>query len=330
MKKKKTSRGLLVLVNCLNEIIDSSGKRNKLFKNAHGKILEAHKEAEKYISAEKINKLLKISKQKIFRMQVENKCSLSAFKQCFKLYPSQLSLAEQKTIHNYLSDPKFKYWPINHIWAEAQRGGLYVSLPSIYKYANNTPYERNIKEIIIPNKRIPVYANRVFEILHMDSTTFRCESGERVYVHFIMDNFSRTILGAVPSFSSKSKTVAKNLREIIAKYNLFYKPFELYCDDGPENHGYVNALLNDKKIVITKIVANYKTNRSNNMIEAWNKKFKQIILRRFKPTSFEELEKLMPYMIEYFNDLKLPVLKTLSPHEVLKGVKYEDFGIKIK
>jgi len=220
--------------------------------------------------------------------------------------------------------------PVNHIWAEAQRNGLYISVGTFYKYVRQIkgkPELIEMKEI----KRAEIRADRPFGILHMDSTTFRCLNGERVYVHFVMDNYSRKVLGAVPSYSSKSEVVADNLRKVISKYKLRNKPFELYCDDGPENHGDVTELLkNDKRIQITKIVANYKVYTSNNMIEAWNKKFKRIVLKKFIVKSFENLEEQLPKMIDYFNDLKLPVLKTLSPNEASAGVKYEDIGIKSK
>ena len=269
------------------------------------------------------------NRQKIFHLKVAGKCTRSTSKYCLKLCPTQLSLTEQLLIKNYLSDNKYDNLPVNHIWAEAQRNGLYVSKNTFYKYVRQIQGKKQAKEIK-DDKKIMIRATRAFEILHMDSTTFRCLNGERVYVHFVMDNFSRMVLGAVPSYSSKSIVVANNLVAVISKFGLHDNPFELYCDDGPENHGYVSELLKKKTIKIRKIVANYRTDTSNNMIEAWNKKFKRIILKKFKAKTFENLEEQLPEMMDYFNNLYLPVLGTLTPNEVITGVSYEDIGTKDK
>ena len=324
-----SNEGLLVLIDCLNQLIDSSGKRHQMVNTSKEKILEAYEAAKNFLPVEIINKQLKITNQKIFRLNVAGKCNLSSSKYCLKLCPTQLSLSEQLLIRNYLSDSKYGNLPMNHIWAEAQRNGLYISVHTFYKYARQIRGKIEIKEKK-EHKMTSIHAENTFEILHMDSTTFKCGNGERVYVHFVMDNRSRKVLGAVPSYSSKSKVVADNLKDVISKYDLHNKSFELYCDDGPENHGDVTDLLKDKTIKITKIVANYKNHTSNNMIEAWNKKFKQIILKKFKAESFEDLEVRLPKMMDYFNNLNLPILKTLSPNEVVTGVKYEDIGIREK
>ena len=321
--------GLLVLIDCLNELIDSSGKRKQMIDVSKDKLIESYEVAKNFLPVEVINKQLKLTNQKVFRLQVAGRCGLSSSKYCLKLCPTQLCLSEQQLIRKYLSDSKYENLPINHIWADAHRDGLYISKATFYKYVRQIRGKRIIHEKKRPVKSV-IRAERAFEILHMDSTTFRCLNGERVYVHFIMDNYSRTVLGAVPSYSSKSMVVANNLMAVISKYKLHFKPFELYSDDGPENHGYVNELLKDKTVSITRIVANYRTETSNNMIEAWNKKFKQIILRRFKAKSFENLEEQLPKMVDYFNNLRLPVLQTLSPNEVITGVTYEDTGIRDK
>lgn len=325
---KQSYEGLLILIECLNLLLDNSGRREQLIDSSKKQIMETYESAKNYLSVETIHEQLRISNQKMFRLRVSEKCLISTFQHCMKLCPTQLSLPEQLEIRKYVTDIEYENLPINHLWAEAQRNGLYISKKTFYRYVRKIrgKPEVKVKEEEVKKKRVE--AKEVFEILHMDSTTFKCLNGERVYIHFIMDNFSRNILGAVPSHSSKSHVVAENLKEVIAKYNLYIKPFTLYCDDGPENHGEVTKLLNLTGIV--KIVANYNTDQSNNMIEAWNKKFKQIVLKKFKAKSFENLESNLPIMVDYFNNLPLPVLKTLTPNEIIAGTKYEDLEVRAK
>lgn len=326
---EKACKGVLILFTCCNKLIEMSGKRNKLQREAKDVLINAYEDAKKFISIKTICKRLKVKSSKIAHWKNEGKCAMSVIEKCPSIYPSQLTFDEQLRIRNYLYDPRYENMYINHIWAQAQRDGLMVSESTFYAYANKILGERRyfVQESKIV---VPVKAKYAFQILHMDSTRIRCENGERVYVHFIMDNFSKAILGAEASYSSKSSVVAENLKQTIKRYNLQYKSFELYCDDGPENHGYVTKLLDKPYIKIEKIVANYNTEKSNNMIEAWNKKFKQIVLIKFKPKSVEHLVNILPEMLEYINHMKLPILKTLSPNEVLAGLKYEDLNLSEK
>ena len=318
------------MINCLNDMIDSTGERDTMAENTREKVVQAYARAKEFLPPKTINKRLKISNQKISRWTKEKKCKASLTQQCFLSCPAQLTLSEQVLLKEYLMDPNNNNLPRNHVWAFARRKDLYVSLPTFYKYGkviNGTPkpYEIPKKEII------RIRAQRPFKILHMDSTRITCRNGERIYVHFIMDNFSRKILGAVPSYSSKSEIVALNLKKVLANQKLYNHKFELYCDDGPENQGYVYDLLeSDKRIRITRIVASYEDGTSNNMIERWNHKFKYVILRKFYPKNFDDLQLLLPEMIRYNNNLHLPVLRTLTPNETIRGVRYEDLDFKLK
>jgi len=323
-------KGLIVMINCLNDMIDSTGERDTMTENIKDNFIKAYARAKEFLPSKTINKRLKISNQKISRWTKEKKCPLSMTKHCFNTCPTQLTLAEQTQLKNYLLDPIYSHLPINHKWALARRRDFCVSLPTFYSYSkdccgNSIPYKLEKKQ------PIRIRAQRPFEILHMDSTLVTCKNWERIYVHFIMDNFSRKILGAVPSYSSKSENVAENLTQVLENHHLYNHEFELYCDDGPENKGYIHKLLeSDKRIKITKIVARYDEKTNNNMIESWNHKFKYVILRKFGAKDFDNLKLLLPEMIHYNNNLNLPVLRTLTPNEVARGLKYEDLGFNLR
>jgi putative transposase len=252
---KSMCRGLLVLNKCLNEMIDSTGNRESIALDSKEKIIEAYKSAQEYLPSKSINKRLGLTGQKLSRWSKEKKCTLSVTKRCFVSNPIQLSLSEQIRLRDYLINPDNSHLPRNHIWAHAKREGLYVSAPTFYKYGRamcGKPKKVEFEK----RESISIRANKSFEILHMDSTRIRCKNGERVYVHFIMDNYSRTILGGVPEHSSKSIVVANNLEAVLIKYKLYNTPLELYCDDGPENKGYLEELIqNDERIKIRKIIA---------------------------------------------------------------------------
>ena len=67
-------RGLLVLNNCLNEMIDSTGKRESISQNSKSKIIEAYKSVQGLLPIQSINEQLGLSGQKLSRWSKEKKC----------------------------------------------------------------------------------------------------------------------------------------------------------------------------------------------------------------------------------------------------------------
>lgn len=323
---KSQRDGLLIVIQCLHEIIDVSGIREKLTKGAKEKIVELYPEAVKLLPREVINEQLHVSNQRMLRWTKEKKCKHSVTKHCFNSCPTQLSLTEQNLIKTYLLAPENRDLPRNHIWAKMKRNSIPVSQETFYRYSNmffGKPKKPEYETL----PSVHLFATEAFKILHMDSTIIRCRDGHRAYIHFIMDNYSRKILGAVVDESSKSIRVAENLKQVIQDYNLYDKEIELYCDDGPENQKSVNELIeSNSRIKIVKVIANYKNQKSNNMIESWNKKFKYHILKKYTITDYEHLERILPKLIDYANNLYLPTLKTLSPNEAISGLTYEDLN----
>ena len=95
------------------------------------------------------------------------------------------------------------------------------------------------------------------------------------------------------------KEIQKLRADIIEKYGL--KSARVYSDDGPENHGEVEAVL--KGSTFEQVFANFKLGKSNNMIEALNKKFKRFVLLNFSFETPSDLEALLPQMVDYYNNI---------------------------
>jgi len=72
-----------------------------------------------------------------WKNQILNKCTSSPLKLCRINYPNQLIQTEVDCIKKLLTDPIFRYWPINSIAYYALRNNLATaSLSSWYNYAN--------------------------------------------------------------------------------------------------------------------------------------------------------------------------------------------------
>ncbi len=275
-----------------------------------------------YFSASVCCRYLGVSAQQIARWRKPVVCNLSISKICLRSSPTQLTVNEQAEIRNVLLDDKFIHLPFSYKWSVLLRNSSVVVGKSVfYKYAHLIlgSFSKSEFHVSVPAVR----ASSCFEILHMDSTLVKTASGLRVYVHFVMDNFSKAILGAVCCENARSAVVAQNVKSVIEKYGL--KSARVYSDDGPENHGEVEAVL--KGSTFEQVFANFKLGKSNNMIEALNKKFKRFVLHNFSFETPADLEVLLPQMVDYYNNMLQPSLGHRSPLEVLNDVEEFKFDL---
>jgi transposase InsO family protein len=100
----------------------------------------------------------------------------------------------------------------------------------------------------------------------MDVSIFRPSDYSRVYLYFILDNFSRAILGWKASLQYSSEIAFENLKEVCNKYDLSNSSVQLVVDDGPENNGCVNDFLSIPGIQLKKLIAQVDIRQSNSMI----------------------------------------------------------------
>ena len=213
--------------------------------------------------------------------RISNECCqilISISKICLRSSPTQLTVHEQAAMKNILLNDKYIHLPFSYKWSVLLRKSSVVVGKSVfYKYAHHIlgSFSKHDFHVSLPAVR----ASSCFEILHMDSTLVKTTSGLRVYIHFVMDNFSKAILGAACCDNARSSVVAQNVKTVIEKYGL--RSARLYSDDGPENHGEVEKVL--KGSAYEQVFANFKLGKSNNMIEALNKKFKRFVLLNFMP-----------------------------------------------
>lgn len=263
-------------------------------------------------------RLLNISVQRFYKWKNEILCKISPLGLCRKSNPKQLTLPEQKTISSYLKNPIYENWPLRSIFYKILNDGkAFLNLSTFYKYAKILNPNRN--HIRKKKQRIGIRSNKPLELLHMDTTILRTLDNSKVYIHFIMDNFSRTILGWKASLEWNSKNTMQNLKEVCQKFNLFNKPLSLLCDDGSENTGAVNKFLSQSEVSIRKIIAQVDIIFSNSMIEAVNKKMKYEFLFPKKPFSFNDVNKILEQAVPEFNSRPSGVLYGYTPNEVLAG-----------
>ena len=271
------------------------------------------------IGFDKALKAFNLSHQQFYRWKNKVNCTIDYRFLCKKKHPMQLSVKETKIIKKYLSDDRFTYWPLSSIYYTMLRNkDAFMSLTTFYKYAYLFDYVRH--KPLCRNKKhtLGIRASKPFEILHADVTIYKPLDNTKVYIYFIVDNFSRSILGWKASLTLSAKISFENLREVYEKYNLNSKPDCIFMtDDGSENKAEVDEYI--KETMLDHFIAQKDVFYSNSMVESSFCKLKYQFLFTRNLADFNETYRYMETVIPECGNRPLSALYGLTPNEVMNG-----------
>jgi transposase InsO family protein len=142
----------------------------------------------------------------------------------------------------------------------------------------------------------------------VDTTLIRLVSGTKVYVHAVIDNFSRRILAWQANESYDTSTTSKLLVE--AAKGLEGVVPKVYMDSGVENlNAHVDALVASG--TIHRILAQVDVVFSNSMIESWWRMLKHWWLYLNNLNSIDDVRKQTAFYVDQHN--------RVIPHSAFKG-----------
>lgn len=312
------ARSWVKLSAVLVPIVRNAAGNKKLQKD----VIESVNYMRVHIGLERSLKLLGLSKTLYYQWVLEARfeCFDSFTQLCVKRHPQQLELNEINKIKKLLTDPAHDHWPIVSVAGMALRKrDLVASLYSWYKYArlwniSKKPFKKE-------HKTIGIVANHPNEYLHVDTTFYPLISGKNIAISFVMDNYSKMILGYHVSERNTFDIVRNSLRKalkVIATHPGQTHSY-LVTDGGKENHNkhidtFIAKLSGHK---ITKIRALKDILFSNSPVEAVHRTVKGRYLRRRKFESVKAISKYLEWVVMDYNTLR-PHYKhrPRTPHEV--------------
>jgi transposase InsO family protein len=168
-----------------------------------------------------------------------------------------------------VTSPVYRHVPTGTLAVLAQRlGRVWASRSMWYRLVQRFGWRRPRLRVHPAKPKIGVRTARADEIWHIDTTVIRLLDGTRTYLHAVIDNFSRRILGwrvadtfapvnslAVLVDASRPATGADRVPVVVA-------------DAGVENvNAEVDALIATG--VLRRMLAFTELKFSNSMIEAW-------------------------------------------------------------
>jgi len=151
----------------------------------------------------------------------------------------------------------------------------------------------------------------------MDVTIFKPLDNTKVYIYFIVDNFSRVILNWKASVEYSSSIAMKVLKESISKHGIRLDT-KLVTDGGPENHGEVSSFIADNQN-INQLIAQKDIIQSNSMIESVNKHIKYYYLFKRDLKDLNDTFRYLSNSVDDYNDKPHGKLYGLTPNEMLNG-----------
>lgn len=276
------------------------------------KLLEAVNFMRERLGIERTLKLFGLSKPLYYQWILEARfdCTDSFTQLCMRRHPQQLQLSEINKIKRLLTDPKTDHWPIVSVAGDALRHNkLVASLYSWYKYARLWHITKNA-----PGKRrktIGIVSEQPNEYLHVDTTFYEIIDGKKVCISFVMDNYSKMILGFHVSSRNTFDIVIKSLGnalKIIAKHPQQKNSF-LVTDGGKENHNknvnnFISKIAKTRNIKLTKIRALKDIRFSNSPVEAVHRTIKNRYLKGRKFESMKALSNYLKWAVNDYNEVR--------------------------
>jgi hypothetical protein len=313
----RAAKALYFLFHTISFLFKHADNKNKLLKLNTSLILDTIEKIQPILGTKRILKSLGISSSRVYYWIEKKNCSNSIFQLCQSRHPHQLLPVEVDIIRKYLLDERFIHWSLLSIYYQALRDkAVCIGLGTWYKYANRLGIKRKFFRIK-RNKVMGIRASRPLQILHMDVTMFKPLDNTKVYIYFIVDNFSRAILNWKTSVQYSSSIAMRVLKEAISQHGI-HCDAKLITDGGPENHGEVSGFVADNPN-INQLIAQKDILQSNAMVESVNKHIKYYYLFKKELKDLKDTHNYLSMSIPDYNNKPHGRLYGLTPSEVLNG-----------
>src|SRR6516165_9431537 len=230
---------------------------------------------------------------------------------CPHTSPHRLTPSEVRTIEDMVTAPQYRDVPTGTLAILAQRLGTVWASPSTwYRLVRQHGWRRPRLRVHPAKPKVGLRTTRADEMWHIDTTVIRLLDGTRVYLHAVIDNFSRRILAwRVAETFAPVNSVAVLLDGSRAATPSDTAPVVL-ADAGVEN---VNAQVDDLITtgVLHRVLAFTELQFSNSMIEAWWRSLKHQWLFLHALDSATTVRRLVAFYVDEHN--------RVLPHSAFRG-----------
>ena len=286
------------------------------------KIVNAIEIAKEFVSIESALRIFNISRATYhnYKTLVINNCDASYFLWCVKQYPNQLLKKEIFQIKNYMENKTYLHWSKSSVYLLALRNKEFsFCLTTFYKYSALLGYGKS-RHLQSKIKYSSLRSYTPNEIWCADVTILKTADDKKHYIHFLMDHYSKMILGYSVENSSSPKAIKNLLQEAYLKHKN-KDLITLVTDAGVENvNSTVQEFLSTTNPDIKHLIAQKDIPFSNSSIEAFNKIIKHQFLLPRNLEDRKQLDAALAINVPTYNSIRPQLsLQGNTPEETFSG-----------
>ena len=324
-KIKKINESYFKLADTFHEVISKLKGVKSLVKEQKAVIVDTIEQVKDILPINKALKVFNISRSTFenYKSILIYKCDSSYFNWCTKRFPNQLLPTEVQIIKTYMNDDNYKHWSKSSVYLKALRDeNLQCCVSTFYKYCRLLGFKNKSRRKKSDNYN-PVKTSRPNQLWCADVTIFRTADNVKHYIHFLIDHYSKMILG----YRIEKSSSALAIKALIQNACLEYQPEKLQflTDGGSENVNHiVSNFINSPDIPIKHIVAQKDVIFSNSMIEAINKIIKHQFLHPKEIANANLLTNIMVDTVTIYNTIRPQMsLGGNTPEETQNGLSID-------
>ncbi len=252
--------------------------------------------------------------------QAEQGCLLADQSSCPSSSPTRLTPDEVSAVREMVTSPDLRHVPTGRLALLAQRRGTVFASPTTwYRLVRQRGWRRPRLRVHPAQPKLGIRASRPNEIWHVDTTLIRLLDNTRVYLHAVIDNYSRRIL----AWRLADRFDAANSVEVLVEAGKAVETGAptptLLADAGVENKNKgVDELIASG--LLKRVLAQTEIHFSNSLIEAWWRILKHQWLFLHALDSATKVRSLVAsYVTEHNSRLPHSAFRGQTPDEMFFG-----------
>ncbi len=204
-------------------------------------------------------------------------------------------------MHAMAISEDYKHLPISRLALLAQRlGKVYLSASTWSKQIRERGWRRPRQRVYPAKAKVGVRAEEPDEFWHLDASIIKLIDGTKVYIHAVVDNFSRRVLAWRVELKLEPGTTRAILLDALGNANLSGELPKVVVDGGVENfNGQVDQLVSSQ--LIKRILALVEVDRSNSIVESFWRSLKAHSLYINELRTAGDIERLVSFFVEQHN-----------------------------
>jgi transposase InsO family protein len=256
--------------------------------------------------------------------RADARCGLDDRSSCPRSEPQSLTAAEVATIKDMGIEPDNRHMPMRTLCLFAQRLGKVFASPSTWvRLVRDRGWHRPRTREYPAKPKVGVRATRPNEYWHVDTTILKLLDGTRVYIHGVIDNFSRKILAWTVAAHLEPGSTCAVLLAAARHLGPATSATTLVADSGVEN---LNAAV-DATLLSTclhRVLAQVEVLFSNSMIERFWMSLRHQWLYLHSLDGIARVRSLVESFVEFHN--------TQMPHVAFCGQTPDEmyFGTAVR